>query len=324
MRILMMLSPKLRQSDMELEVEDSVAGFLGIHIKRNNSDDSIKRTQQGLAKRIVDALNLGNHVRKLTPASSIPLVRDDNGEPPNGAYDYASVIGMLQYLQSHSRPDITYAFSQSARFVHSPKQSHEEALEQIGLYLKGTIDEGLILQPRGDLDIDVYVDADFAGLWPHEDKHNPSCVKSHTEFVICISKCPVVWTSKLQQEISCSTMEAEYNALSYAMRSVLPFKSTVHAIAAGIGISEHQLATFHTSVWENNADGALVLANLEPGRITPRSKHYEIKNHWFRSPLKPNDIEVKKIDTHEQKADILAKGLKVSTLLIIQKLLCGW
>jgi hypothetical protein len=57
-------------------------------------------------------------------------------------------------------------------------------------------------------------------------------------------------------------MEAEYNALSYAMRSVLPFKSKVHAIAASIGISEHQLATFRTSVWEDIA-GALVLANLE-------------------------------------------------------------
>jgi Reverse transcriptase (RNA-dependent DNA polymerase) len=36
---------KLRQSDMELEVEDSVAGFFGVHIKRNNSDGLIKLTQ---------------------------------------------------------------------------------------------------------------------------------------------------------------------------------------------------------------------------------------------------------------------------------------
>jgi hypothetical protein len=93
---------KLRKSDMELEVEDSVAGFLGVHIERNNTDGSIKLTQQGLIKRIVDALKLGNCARKLTPAASNPLVKDDNGDPPNGAYNYASIIGMLQYLQSHS------------------------------------------------------------------------------------------------------------------------------------------------------------------------------------------------------------------------------
>ena len=120
---------------------------------------------------------------------------------------------MLQYLQGHSRPDITYAVSQCARFVHSPRRSHEIALEHIGQYLKGTLNEGLILQPSGELNLDVYVDADFAGLWPHEDKLDPTCVKSRTGFIICISNCPVIWTSKLQNEISLSTMESEYNAL---------------------------------------------------------------------------------------------------------------
>jgi hypothetical protein len=314
---------KLSKSDLELEVEDSVAGFLGVHLERNEKDQSIKLTQQGLAKRVVEALDLGNQPRKLTPASSEPLVKDDDGDPPNGAYSYASVIGMLQYLQGHSRPDITYAVSQCARFVHSPKRSHEEALERIGLYLKGTLDEGLILKPTGELDIDIYVDADFAGLWPHEDKQDPTCVKSRTGFVICISSCPVIWISKLQNEIALSTMEAEYNALSYAMRSALPFKTTVQAVAQAIGLSDDRATKFKTTVWEDNA-GALTLANMEPGRITPRSKHYAIKYHWFRSHLKPNQVEVLKIDTHDQKADILTKGLTTATFQSIRKLLCGW
>jgi hypothetical protein len=169
---------------MELEVEDSVADFLGVHIERNNIDNTIKLTQQSLAKRIVDALNLRNRAQKLTPDISLPLVKENDGDPPNGAYNYASVIGMLQYLQGHSRPDITFAVSQCARFVQSPKLSHEEALEQNGLYLKGGIDEGLVLQTRGDLNIVVYVDADFARLWSHEDKQDPPCLKSCTGFVI--------------------------------------------------------------------------------------------------------------------------------------------
>ena len=185
-------------------------------------------------------------------------------------------------LQGHSRPDITYAVSSCSRFVHSPRRSHEIALERIGQYLKGTLNEGLILRPSGDLHIDVYCDADFAGLWPFEDKLDPTCVKSRTGYVICISDCPVIWTSKLQTELSLSTMESEYNALSYCMRSVIPFKRTVHSISKGIGLPEDQLTTFKTTVWEDNA-GALQLANMEPGRVTPRSKHYAIKVHWFRS-----------------------------------------
>lgn len=89
----------------------------------------------------------------MTPAASEPLVKDNDGEPPNGPFNYASVVGMLQYLQGHSRPDISYAVSQCARFVHSPKRSHEVALERIGLYLKGTLDKGLTLRPDGNLDL---------------------------------------------------------------------------------------------------------------------------------------------------------------------------
>jgi hypothetical protein len=58
---------------------------------------------------------------------------------------------MLQ-LQSHSQPDITYAVSQwCARFVHSPKLSHEIALIWIGQYLKGIVEKGLIFKPNGTL-----------------------------------------------------------------------------------------------------------------------------------------------------------------------------
>jgi hypothetical protein len=83
--------------------------------------------------------------------------------PMAGAFSYSNVVGMLQYLQAHSRPDTSFAVSQCARFVHQPRCSHEVALERIGQYLKATLDEGLILRPSGFLNIDCYVDANFAG-----------------------------------------------------------------------------------------------------------------------------------------------------------------
>jgi hypothetical protein len=313
----------LRGLGMELEAEDSVAGFLGVHIERNESDQSIKFTQKGLAKRIVDALDIGDLPPKKTPAKHDALVSDKNGEPGNATYSYASVIGMLQYLHSHSRPDLTYAVSQCARWTHSPKRSHEEALERIGQYLKSTLDEGLILRPSDTLDIDCYVDADFAGLWPHEDKTDPSIARSRTGYVICLANCPVIWSSRLQSSIALSTMEAEYNALSAAMRELLPFRDRVVAVLHSVGYGKEPLTIFRTTVWEDNA-GALTLANLEAGRSTPRSKHYAIRMHWFRSHLKPNSVTVQKIGTADQKADLLTKGLPTTTFESIRKLLCGW
>jgi hypothetical protein len=39
----------------------------------------------------------------------------------NVTFNYSSVVGMQQYLENHTRPDITFAVSQLARFVHFPK-----------------------------------------------------------------------------------------------------------------------------------------------------------------------------------------------------------
>ena len=185
------------------------------------------------------------------------------------------------------------------------------------------MEEGLILKPSDDFKMDVHVDSDFAGLWPHEDKQDPTCVKSRTGHAICIADCPVLWGSKLQGSIALSTTEAECNALSYTMRLVLPLRELYKVVGVRLGIEPEIISHFKTTVWEDNA-ACQILANMEPGRQTPRSKHYAIKQHWFRAHLKPNSIEVVKIDTNFQKADILTKPLGVEKFRAIRKLLCGW
>jgi hypothetical protein len=98
--------------------------------------------------------------------------------------------------------------------------------------------DGLILKPTNNFDIDCYVDADFAGLWwNYESPLDPACVKSRAGFAICISNCPVIWQSKLIPLIALSTMEAEYSALTMAMRELLPFRTLFTAVASSIGIS---------------------------------------------------------------------------------------
>ena len=147
----------------------------------------------------------------------------------------------------------------------------------------------------GSLNIDVYIDANFASLWPHEDKLYPVCMKNQMDFVMCISNCPIIWMSHLHCKITTSTQEAEYNALSLVMHSMLPFQELVKSIALAIDMPQDWKTNFQMIVWEDNA-GALVLANMEPGHTTPRSKHYAIKMHWFRSHLIPHGVVIQKID----------------------------
>ena len=90
-------------------------------------------------KRIIKASDIGHLPRKFTPATYESLVKNDDGDTQNGTYNYVSVIGMIKYLQGHSRPDITFAMSMCDHFVHSTSISHEIPLERIGQYLKGTL-----------------------------------------------------------------------------------------------------------------------------------------------------------------------------------------
>lgn len=75
----------LRDTGMELEAEDSVAGFLEVHIDRQD-DGAIKFTQKGLTKRIVEALDIGDLPPKQTPAVHDALHKDAEGEPGSATY----------------------------------------------------------------------------------------------------------------------------------------------------------------------------------------------------------------------------------------------
>jgi hypothetical protein len=80
--------------------------------------------------RIIEALGLDLKYSTPvdTPAKSAALGRDIDGKVASGSINYASVVGMLLYL-GHSRPDISFATHQCARYTHSSKQSHKDALK---------------------------------------------------------------------------------------------------------------------------------------------------------------------------------------------------
>jgi len=226
----------LHEEDMDLEVEDDVAGFLGVDVRRNPDNNTVTMTQRGLTERIIKALDCESLPVTKTPAEHGCLGSDPDGALPQEGFNYASIIGMMQYLQGHTRPDITFAVSQCARYIHKTRRSHEIALLRIGQYLRGTINEGLIMSTNNELGIDCFVDADFAGMWGAEHPQDPTSVKSRTGYVLLLSGCPIIWVSKLQSDIALSTMEAEYNALSMAMKDLLPLKRLVSEVAGAVNL----------------------------------------------------------------------------------------
>ena len=242
----------------------------------------------------------------------------------NGAMP--SVVGMLLYLSGNSRPDIAFAVNQAARFTHDPKESHAIAVKRIVRYLIATKDRGLTFRPSFDWKVDCFVDADFCGLWGSEDPDDPVVAKSWTGYVILLAGCPLLWESSLQTETSVSTMMAEYVALSSAMSDMLPLKQLVKTIAKVVTGDENVVITTKSDVFEDN-NGALTVATLP--RITPQSKFFAMKLHFFREHVKTKsnpdgEINIQKIETDNQLADIMTKGLVEAKFEPLRDRLMGW
>jgi len=91
------------------------------------------------------------------------------------------------------------------------------------------------------------------------------------------------------------------------MIDLLQFKRFVQDIFTGV-LETNQEYNILCSVFEDNA-GAIALANLELPRMTPKSKHYVVKYHWFRACLKPEFFRVLKVESEQQMADRFKKGL---------------
>ena len=314
--------------------EGDVATYLGIDIKKLTSEGhtSYALTQPFLIQRIISTLGLKDSRLHDTPAEPKTLLhKDTDGQARKYDWSYRSVIGMLNYLCG-TRPELLFAVHQCSRFCNDPKLSHEQAVKRIVRYLKRTPNDGIILSPDAKRGIQCFVDADFAAGWHQGDAADPSSVYSRTGYVIMFAGCPVIWVSKLQTEIALSTTEAEYIALSQAMRDLIPFISLVEEVSKVLKFQNQQPEVswkscgfqdgkFSADLYEDNR-GALELAKAP--KMRPRTKHIALKYHHFRSKVEDGTVRINAISTKEQVADMFTKALPRDQFVYLRKHLCGW
>ena len=113
-----------------------------------------------------------------------------------------------------------------------------------------TQDKGIHYKPDRTKCLECYVDADFAGGWSSGDYDNPECVLSQTGYVIMYAGCALTWCTKLQTEISLSTTESEYIALSQVMQKVIPFMDLMIKVGDVFTLHSPKLK-FHCMVFDS-------------------------------------------------------------------------
>jgi hypothetical protein len=313
----------MKQVGLDLTVDGDISDFLGVNIEKYD-DGTIHLTQPHLIDSILQDLRLtGDNVKtQRTPAaSSKVLSRHLDSEVFDNHFNYRRVIGKLLYLEKGSRPELAYAVHQCARFSADPRKEHGEAVKWIGRYLKGTRDKGLILK-LNDSSLEVFVDANFSGDWNQSTAENdPDTARSRYAFYVFYAGCPIIWASRMQTEIALSTTEAEFYALSYALREVIPLIELLKELdEAGFNIVSTS-PKVHCRVFEDNS-GAIELARLPKYR--PRTKHINIRYHHFRHYVENGQISLHAIDSDRQAADIGTKPLNADLFERHRKCISKW
>ncbi|KAL1203510.1 Retrovirus-related Pol polyprotein from transposon TNT 1-94 [Cardamine amara subsp. amara] len=137
---------------------------------------------------------------------------------------YASVVGSLNYAQTCTRPDISFAVGMLGRYQSNPGMEHRKATKKVLRYLQGTKEFMLIYRRSDNIEVVGYLDSDYAG-----------CVESRKStfgYMFLLAGEAVSWKSGKQSVIATSTMEAGFLAC---------YEATIHALwlrnfISGLGI----------------------------------------------------------------------------------------
>ena len=314
---------QLANAGFDFGEEGEVSGYLGVDIK-TQSDGSRHLSQTGIIDSILTDLGLDQSSKTSDTPAAVVVGPDKDGPALTSVpWNYRTVIGKLLYLAGNTRPDLALAVHQVARYSADPKESHGTAIKRIGRYLLKTRDKGMFIRPTDDLTLDCYADASFGGMFSVSDPNDPICAKSRYGFLITLGDVPVMWKSKLSTITCMSTFESEWLALNHSCRALIPLRLLLIEVGGALGFIPNATALVKTTIWEDNA-AVCAIAGSDLPKLTPRSKTIAVKYWWFIEQLKPGVIEVRPINTKQQKADCMTKPLARDDFIRLRNMILGW
>ncbi|GJR76556.1 putative ribonuclease H-like domain-containing protein [Tanacetum coccineum] len=247
----------------------------------------MKDNQDKYVHEILKKFNYSDVKSASTPTDlEKPLVQDGDAADVD-EHLYRSMIGSLMYLTA-SRPDIMFAVCACARFQVSPKTSHLLAVKRIFRYLKGKPSLGLWYSKDSPLELVAYTDSDYAGAT--QDR------KSTTGGCQFLGNRLISWQCKKQTVVATSTTEAEYVAAASCCGQVLWIQNQ---------LLDYGYNFMDTVIYIDNTSTICIIEN--PVQHS-KTKHIEIRHHFIRDCNAKKLIQMAKIDTQHNVADLLTKG----------------
>ncbi|GJZ18638.1 putative ribonuclease H-like domain-containing protein [Tanacetum coccineum] len=173
-----------------------------------------------------------------------------------------------------------------------PKASHMHVVKRIFRYLKRQPTLGLWYPKNSPMDLIAYSDSDYAGASIDRKSTTGGC-----QFLGCRL---ISWQCKKQTIVANSTTEAEYIAASNCCGQVLWLQNQ---------LLNYGYNFMKTKIHVDNESAICVVKNHV---YHSKTKHIEIRHHFIRDSYEKKLIEMVKIHTDYNVADLLTKAFDVT------------
>ena len=207
---------------------------------------------------------------------------------------YRQLLGQLLWIARCTRPDILFAVQYLSQFANCAGREHWTALIRVLRYLKTTINNKLTLRVHdmsSTCNLTIETDSDWASDHVDRKSYSGSCIFYNCSILnFIVSK---------QATVSISSTEAEYIALSEAVKEGLYFVNLIDEII-------HVNLPVKTYV-DNIGAGFIAQNDVN----NSRTKHIDIRNHMVRDWIAKGTIELFYVDSKDNRSDIFTKALSV-------------
>ncbi|XP_019251410.1 PREDICTED: uncharacterized protein LOC109230361 [Nicotiana attenuata] len=210
-----------------------------------------------------------------------PLLKD--------AGEFQRLVRWLLYLTT-TRPDISFDVQTLSQYMHFPNQSHLDAARRVVRYVKSAPGQGLLLPSSGDGTLKAYCDADWG-----------ACLQTRrlvTNYLVLYGNALISWKSKKQETVARSSAEPKF-------RSMASTATEIFGLIRLFGELDVKLQ-LHAALFCDSKAAIQIAANPIFHECT---KHIDIDCHFIREKIKAGIIKTIHVNTKEQIADVLTKGL---------------
>ena len=268
--------------------------FLGMRVERSEEGD-FYLNQKSYIDKIVNLAGLADAKHSSVPID-VGYHRAVDSKALDNNKEYQKLIGLLLYVSTNSRPDVSAAVSILSQKSSCPTVNDLNEVRRVIRYLKGTSEKRLrISDCQDESGLYAYSDANWA-----EDRNDR---KSNSGYVIKLHGGTVSWACRKQSCVSLSTCESEYIALAETCQEVVWLRS----LCKDFGFDLISPTTI-------NEDNQSCIKLVENEKFSNRTKHIDTRYHFVRD-LKENDvIKLQYCCSNSNVADLLTKPLGASKM----------